>query len=182
MDKLGLVCCSLLIVPLLVLITSAHDEISSTSKLINLQLSMTEVLYLNERLQYREHMSGDDAINTIIELEHFYTLMKNNANASFSPSAMVDTAWHQHILHTQMYSMFSRQHFGIEVLHHLPFWSGNVEEVMQISSTEGESSAEITYNRLVSMFGLHNINSTVWLIDEDESNHILSNTMQHNEF
>jgi hypothetical protein len=129
---------------------------------------MMEVLYLSERLQYHEHMSDDDALNTIIELEHFYTLIKSNANATFAPSTMVDKAWHQHILHTQVYSMFSRQHFGTEVLHHLPFWSGNIGEVAQISSAEGESSAEITYNRLVSMFGLNNINSTVWLLNEDD--------------
>jgi hypothetical protein len=167
MNNLGLSSCWILIVLVFVLITSAHHEISSTSKFINIQLSIMEVLYLNERRQYQEHMSHDDALSSVIELEHFYTLIKNNANATFSPSAMVDKAWHQHILHTEMYNMFSRQHFGVELLHHIPFWSGNVEEVEQISNTEGESSAEITYNMLVSIFGLNNVNATIWFTNED---------------
>lgn len=140
--------------------------ISSTSNFIDVQLSTTEIEYLSERLQYEEHMSSDDAINTIIELEHFYTLTKNNPNDVFSPSTMVDKAWHQHILHTQMYNMFSRKHFDREVFHHVPVWSGNTEEIKQISSIDGEFSSDITFNRLVSMFGSNNVNSTIWMVIE----------------
>lgn len=140
--------------------------ILSTANFIDVQLSTTEIQYLNERLQYEEHMSSDDAINTIIELEHFYTLMKNNPNDVFSPSTIVDKAWHQHILHTQMYNMFSRKHFGREIFHHVPVWSGNMDEIKQISSIDGEFGSKITFHRLVTMFGLNNVNSTIWMLIE----------------
>jgi hypothetical protein len=103
-------------------IASTDDEISSTSVLDEVQLSNTELSYLGERLQLKGRMSFDDALNTIIELKHFYTLLKNDNSPLYSPSLMVDKAWHQHILHTKMYNNFSCQHFGIEFLHHVPFW------------------------------------------------------------
>jgi hypothetical protein len=164
-----------------ILIASARDDIPSTSVLNKVQLSDTEAHYLNERLQTKEHMSLDDALNTIIELKHFYSLTKNT-DIKYSPSPMVDKAWHQHILHTTMYNKFSRQHFGIEFLHHLPFWSGNMEEVEKMQDIDGEKGPAATYNILVSMFGLKNVNATVWLMDEDEPHRPLSNTMEHIEF
>ena len=181
MDKLGGSWCWIFIVIVFISIASADDDISSTSVLNKVQLSDTEARYLNERLQTKEHMSLDDALNTIIELEHFYTLFKNT-DIMYSPSSMVDKAWHQHILHTTMYNTFSRQHFGIEFLHHLPFWSGNMEEVEKMQGIDGEIDLAATYNILVSMFGLENVNATVWLIDEDEPHRQLSNTMEHIEF
>ena len=178
MGKLGLGRFSILFVLLLVSITSTDDQISTAPKLPIVELSSTEVHYLNERLQDEEHMGRDDAMNTIIELEHSYTLIKMNDKGTFSPSAMVDKAWHQHILHTQMYNTFSRRHFSIEFLRHVPFWSGNDEEMEQISTSEGDSSAVISYNKLVSVFGLTNINSTVWLLREDESNNSMEKTLR----
>ena len=109
----------------------AEEEILSKPDFQPVLLSETELKYLNERLQTKDHLNRDDAINAILELEHFYTLMKNTARQSYSPSAMVDLAWHQHILHTQMYVNFSRQYFNINILHHLPFWSGNIDEVLK---------------------------------------------------
>ena len=69
-------------------------------------------------------MSPKDALNTIIELEYFYTLIKNKYDDVWIPSAMVDKAWHHHILHIQMYNIFSGKHFGKEILHHTPFLRG----------------------------------------------------------
>jgi hypothetical protein len=178
MGKFGRSGCWIFIVIVFISIASAHDGISSTSELNKVQLSDTEAGYLNERLQTKEHMSLDDALNTIIELEHFYTLLKNT-DIMYPPSSMVDKAWHQHILHTTMYNNFSREHFGIEFLHHLPFWSGNMEEVEKMQGTDGELGPAATYNILVSMFGLKNVNATVWLMDEDEPHRPLSNTMEH---
>lgn len=149
---------------------------ASATKLINIELSTTEVLYLNERLQHQEHMNDEDALNTIIELEHFYTLIKNTVNGTFAPSTMVDKAWHQHILHTKMYNMFSRQQFGVEVLHHVPFWSGNKEEMMHASAVAEELGPEVTYGRLVLLLGPRNVNATIWLTDEEEPNEISPNT------
>jgi hypothetical protein len=51
-----------------------------------------------------------------------------------------------------------------------------------MQSADEESDKIPTYERLVSMFGLKNINATVWLINEDEPDHPPSNTMKHTEF
>jgi hypothetical protein len=158
--------------------TSANDEV-----LLNLvQLSDTEVLYLNECLQNKEYMTREDSLNTIIELEHFYTLMKMNFDGNWVPSAMVDKAWHHHILNTQMYNTFSRQHFGMEIVHHVPFWSGNRENMEKISSVDEEQQLIKQYNTIVSMFGEENVNKTVWFINEDELDRLLSKKTMHIEF
>ncbi len=153
--------------------------LSITSALNEVQLSNTEVLYLNECLQTKDYMSREDALNTIIELEHFYTLAKNNYEGKWVPSVMVDKAWHHHILNTEMYSTFSRQHFGMEILHHVPLWSGNSQNLAKISDAEEEDSSIESYNTLVSMFGLENINKTVWFISEDDLDRLLSKATAH---
>src|SRR5579871_6606815 len=81
---------------------SAHKEILPIPIINEIQLSNTEALYLNECLQGKEHMSYEDTINTIIELEHFYTLIRNSDYSMYLPSLMVDKAWHHHILNTKM--------------------------------------------------------------------------------
>jgi hypothetical protein len=158
--------------------TSAHDEVLLSA----VQLSDTEVLYLNECLQSKEYMTREDSLNTIIELEHFYTLIKMNFDGKQVPSAMVDKAWHHHILNTQMYNTFSREHFGIEILHHVPFWSGNSENPEKISSVDEEQELIQQYNTIVSMFGSENVNKTVWFLNEDELDHHLSKKTMHIEF
>jgi len=181
MDKLGRGWCWIFLVIVFVSIASADDEIPSTETLDEIQLSTVELQYLNERLQTKDHMSLDDAMNTIIELEHFYTLMKYDEAGHYSPSYMVDKAWHQHILHTRMYQNFSRQYFGVDILHHLPFWSGNIEEVKKAQGDQ-EVEKDATYNKLISLFGPKNINATVWLLEEEEHDLPPSNTTQHTEF
>ncbi|CAF3050066.1 unnamed protein product [Rotaria sp. Silwood2] len=153
--------------------TIAHDELSSALMLNEVQLSNTEVLYLAECLQNKEHMYREDALNTIAELEHFYSVLKNTNFEMSVPSPMVDKAWHQHILNTKMYNIFSRQHFGLEILHHLPFWSGNTGNMEEIWGVGGEPSLLDVYNAIVVMFGFENVNKTVWLMDEDDLNRFL---------
>jgi len=63
-------------------------------------------------------MNREDALNSIIELENYYTGLKNKLQGS--PSEMVDKAWHAHILNTPMYFDFSETKFG-KYLHHSPF-------------------------------------------------------------
>jgi hypothetical protein len=145
------------------------DHVEMSSMPVTIKLSDIEVRYLTERLQKHEYMCDYDAKNTITELEHFYTVLKNKVGA-YEPSAMVDKAWHHHILNTKMYSIFSRRHFGLEILHHVPFWSGNEKEVAEQSNTNKEFDFIDTYNTLVSMFGSENVNETVWFMIEDESN------------
>ncbi|CAF1435437.1 unnamed protein product [Rotaria sordida] len=111
-----------------------------------------DLLYLNERLQIHEHMSREDALNSILELENYYTGVKNKLRGS--PSEMVDKAWHAHILNTKMYFRFSETEFG-RYLHHLPFWSGNVEEAARFDD-------DIPMFGKLNALGIENMNETVW--------------------
>jgi hypothetical protein len=109
-------------------------------------------MYLNERLQLHEDMNREDALNSIIELENYYTGLKNKLQGS--PSEMVDKAWHAHILNTPMYFRFSQTMFG-KYLHHLPFWSGNREEAAQLDDN-------VPMIQKLKGFGIENMNETVW--------------------
>jgi hypothetical protein len=113
-----------------------------------------DVRYLNERLQMKEYMSAEDALNTIAELENFYTAIKIGIKGE--PSEMIDKAWHAHILNTPMYFKFSEMVFG-KYLHHLPFWSGNM---VSVDATLVPSARSI-YKRLEQL-GIQSINETVW--------------------
>ncbi len=109
-------------------------------------------MYLNERLQLHEGMNREDALNSIIELENYYTGLKNKLQGL--PSEMVDKAWHAHILNTPMYFRFSQTMFG-KYLHHLPFWSGNREEAAQLDDN-------VPMIQKLKGFGIENMNETVW--------------------
>ncbi|CAF4602498.1 unnamed protein product, partial [Rotaria sp. Silwood2] len=111
-----------------------------------------DLLYLNERLQLKIHMNREDALNSIIGLENYYTGLKNNLHGS--PSEMVDEAWHAHILNTPMYFRFSNAAFG-SYLHHLPFWSGNRKLANQLHD-------DIPMLEKLIKLGIENINETVW--------------------
>ena len=163
-----------------ILIPSAYTGIPATLPWSRVQLSSMEIAYLSERLQTKEQMSLDDAVNTVIELENFYTLLKIDGDRMYSPSLMVDKAWHQHILHTKMYHAFSRRHFNIECLHHLPFWSGNAEEVDGLLSDPEESGSTFTYSSLVAIFGADHVNQTVWFTNEDEGSHRMTSNSRDN--
>ncbi|CAF1457758.1 unnamed protein product [Adineta steineri] len=153
---------------MLINISIAIEPVSMSSMPTKIKLSDIEVRYLTERLKKHEHMCDYDAKNTITELEHYYTVLKNKDGA-YEPSAMVDRAWHHHILHTKMYNMFSRQHFGMELLHHVPFWSGNEKEnVGKSSNGKKEFDFIDTYETVVSIFGSQNVNETVWYMIEDD--------------
>jgi hypothetical protein len=78
-----------------------------------------------------------------------------------------------------MYSTFSRQHFGMEILHHVPLWSGNSQNLAKISDADEEDSSIESYNTLVAVFGLENINKTVWFISEDDLDRLLSKATAH---
>jgi len=62
-------------------------------------------------------MHAEDALNSIAELENYYTGIKNGIKGE--PSEMIDKAWHAHILNTPMYFKFSDDIFG-KYLHHKP--------------------------------------------------------------
>ena len=113
-----------------------------------------DIQYLNERLQTKEHMNVEDALNTIAELENFYTATKLGIKGE--PLEMIDKAWHTHILNTPMYFKFSEMFFG-KYLHHVPFWSGNMLSI----DTTLVSSPRSIYKRLKQL-GIQSINETVW--------------------
>lgn len=144
-----------------------HIEMVSTSDISQVKLSDLEVRYLTERLKKHENMCDYDIRYTIIELEHFYTAVKNSNNM-YEPSAMMDKAWHHHILNTKMYRIFSRRHFAIEILHHIPFWSGVDEQIENLSDGNQVLDSIETYHTLVSIFGSENINKTVWFMKENK--------------
>lgn len=144
-----------------------ESENVSNKDFIEVTLSDIELQYLNDRLSTKEYMCDYDVKNTIIELQHFYTVIKNN-DGMFQPSAMVDKAWHHHILNTRMYRTFSRQNFGLEILHHVPFWNSNEEEVAEYSNEIEQFTPMDTYNTIVSIFGEENVNKTVWYLSESE--------------
>jgi hypothetical protein len=122
------------------------------------KLSDEDLKYLNERLQLHEHMNREDALNSIIELENFYTGLKNNLNGS--PSEMVDKAWHAHILNTKMYFQFSETNYG-KYLHHLPFWSGNQGEAEQVVD-------DIPMFEKLKLLGIQNMNESVWTYQSND--------------
>lgn len=113
-----------------------------------------DIRYLNERLQMKEQMSAEDALNTIAELENFYTAVKIGIRGE--PSEMIDKAWHAHILNTPMYLKFCKTSFG-RYLHHLPFWSGNMLSIEAVFV----SSPKSIYKSLEQL-GIQSINETVW--------------------
>lgn len=112
------------------------------------------IKYLNERLQTKEYMTAEDALNTIAELENFYTAIKVGIKGE--PSEMIDKAWHAHILNSPMYSKFSEMNFG-KYLHHIPFWSGNIHSV----KVNPVPPAISIYERLEQR-GIQYMNKTVW--------------------
>ncbi|CAF0778340.1 unnamed protein product [Adineta ricciae] len=136
-----------------------HLFIFCSSAFDIVQLADEDLRYLNERLQLHDHMSREDALNSIIELEHFYTGLKNDLNGS--PSEMVDKAWHAHILNTKMYFRFSELNFG-RYLHHLPFWSGNQDEAEELNE-------DISMLDKLKILGIQNMNETVWTLQLHET-------------
>ncbi|CAF1194532.1 unnamed protein product [Rotaria sp. Silwood1] len=108
--------------------------------------------YIIERLEEHEHMTHEEAVDSVDELAHYYTAIKHGKNGS--PSKMVDKAWHAHILNTQMYMDFTKAEIG-RFVHHVPYWSGH-----QSNGTEDD-----IYEYLVSQLGAEHVNATVWVRD-----------------
>lgn len=115
-----------------------------------------DVQYLYERLQTAEHMSETDALNTILELENYYTGAKNDLIGE--PSEMIDKAWHAHILNTPMYCSFCESTFGY-YLHHTPYWTrGNDDEITQAIVSSPDFQVPM-YTKLKNL-GVANLNET----------------------
>ena len=68
---------------------------------------------------------------------------------------------HHHFFNIQMYNMFSRQHFGMEILHYVPLWSGNMQNLAKMLGAGEESNSLKQYNNLILMFDIENVNKTI---------------------
>ncbi|CAF1531858.1 unnamed protein product, partial [Didymodactylos carnosus] len=112
-----------------------------------------DIQYINERLQTHEYMNKLDALNTMLELENYYTGIKNGLHGQ--PSEWIDKAWYQHILNTQMYFNFTQLIFG-SYLHHIPFLLGNRHNRQRLSS----ASSMPMYIQLNNL-GIQHLNETV---------------------
>ena len=117
-----------------------------------------DVQYLYERLQTTEHMSEIDALNTIIELENYYTAAKNGLTGE--PSEMIDKAWHAHILNTPMYFNFCQSTFG-SYLHHSPYWT-RASEDEETQAIVSSPDFQIPMFRKLKELGIEDLNETIW--------------------
>ncbi|UJR17066.1 hypothetical protein I4U23_003963 [Adineta vaga] len=111
--------------------------------------------YIVERLEKHEHMSREEALDCVAELAHYYAALKQGKNGS--PSAMIDKAWHAHILNTPMYMEFSKDAFG-RYVHHVPFWSGH----------PSDGNEDDIYEYLVNQLGVDHVNAVMWDREEGE--------------
>ena len=125
-----------------------------------------DVQYLYERLQTTERMSETDALNTIIELENYYTGVTNGLTGE--PSEMVDKAWHAHILNTPMYFNFCQSMFGY-YLHHIPYWAAASED-QQIRAIVSSLDFQIPIYMKLKNLGVPDLNETVWTYKTTELN------------
>nr|AEN94411.1 uncharacterized conserved protein [Adineta vaga] len=117
-----------------------------------------EVQYLYERLQTEDHMNEIDALNTIIELENYYTGVKNGLIGE--PSEMIDKAWHAHILNTPMYFSFCNLTFGY-YLHHIPNWT-RADEDGETQRIVSSLDFHVSMFKKLQNLGLQSLNETVW--------------------
>ncbi|CAF1144430.1 unnamed protein product [Rotaria magnacalcarata] len=115
----------------------------------NVTIPSRDTQYIIERLEKHEHMTHEEALSCVEELAHYYYAIKHGKNGS--PSAMVDKAWHAHILNTSMYMDFTKAELG-RFVHHVPYWSGH-----QSDGTEDD-----IYEYLVTQLGADRVNAAIW--------------------
>ncbi len=118
----------------------------------HVKIPSNDLQYILERL-VTKGMSLIDASNAIIELENIYTAVKLGSEGN--RSAVVDRAWHAHILNTPMYFEFTDKVFG-RYIHHALYWSGNKEK----------DSSNASFD-LIGL-GLKNLNTTIWFGESAE--------------
>ena len=109
--------------------------------------------YIIERLEKDKHMSHREAVNCVAELAHYYATLKHGKKGS--PSAMIDKAWHAHILNTPMYMEFTKAEFG-RYIHHVPYWSEH----------QSDGTDDDIYEYLVDHLGVDHINAAIWNREE----------------
>ena len=108
-------------------------------------------------------MSKTDALNTIIELENYYTAVRNGLTGE--PSEMIDKAWHAHILNTPMYFDFCDLNFG-HYLHHMPYWTAASED-QETREIVSSADFQIPMHTKLKNLGVQNLNETIWTYTTD---------------
>ncbi|CAF2438400.1 unnamed protein product [Rotaria sp. Silwood2] len=101
------------IIPVCILLIQSVVTVSN-----EVHIPLLDVQNIIERLKIEEQMSHEAAVNSVIELVHYYTTIKHGIHGS--PSAMVDKPWHAHILNTPMYMEFTKTELG-HYVHHIPY-------------------------------------------------------------
>nr|AEN94412.1 methyltransferase type 11 [Adineta vaga] len=123
------------------ILSKSYDEV---------QIPMNDIQYIISHLQIKYRMNYNDAKNCIIELEHFFTGIKYKIinNMIDHPPGAIKNTWEIYIVHTSMYYNFSYLTFD-RYIHYTPL----VEDKGQL----------YIYNKL-RIFGIDNMNETVWLL------------------
>ncbi|CAF1575811.1 unnamed protein product [Rotaria sp. Silwood1] len=119
-------------------------------------------------------MSDTDALNTIIELENYYTGVKNGLIGE--PSEMVDKAWHAHILNTPMYFSFCESIFGY-YLHHIPYWTAGSED-QQTQAIVSSLDFKIPMYMKLKNLGIRHLNETIWTYKTSELNNNIKKNVE----
>ena len=122
--------------------------------------------YIVYSLQMIYGMNYDDAKNSVLELEHFYSGIKFHIidNRTDHPQTAIKNAWEIHIINTRMYFNFTYSIFG-EYLHYRP--------------VEQQRGQLYVYEKL-KYSGINNMNETVWLLKSFQSNEDYSLTESWN--
>jgi hypothetical protein len=98
-------------------------------------------------IEHYPHLNQDQADEIIEGLRTYFqicNLTRNESEEIAMPSRAVDSAWHEFILHTELYAQFCEQAFG-RFLHHRP------AEGME-SQTEAQLAMTYTYEQACIMF------------------------------
>ena len=103
-------------------------------------------------------MTDTDALNTIIELENYYTAAKNGLTGE--PSEMIDTAWHAHILNTPIYFSFCKSTL-FSYLHHSPNWT-RAMEATETQVIVSSPKFQIPMFTKLKELGIEDLNETIW--------------------
>lgn len=92
---------------------------------INTRLSVSQALteemrgQLRKRIEREYSLTPETAQEAVSGMEVFLQECADNPKAKFTPSEMVDKAWHAFILYTREYARFCQQVAG-RFLHHSP--------------------------------------------------------------
>ena len=128
--------------------------VKSSSTYEPVRIPEEDIKYIVNGLHRKHGMRHGDAIDCVVELEHFYTGIRYGVVDSLvdHPPRIITNAWEMHIVHTSLYYNFTRTTFG-RFIHYKP----NDENKGQL----------IVFNKLEA-FGIKNMDQDYWLREDPE--------------